>query len=175
LATKLKDLKITSTDLVDRGANPDAFVRLFKRRGKPAKVKKDGAATFNENMTQERLRELSGEAWSCSYAFSDSLASIICDGDLDEDVKLDMMFTSLDEFAETIRNAAPQWAAGNCAKGSDVKKLKKAAEPQATFEIYWGSVHKAADKSPEDHPEDTPGEDDKPDKNIQKKRRKQTQ
>jgi hypothetical protein len=31
MATKLKGLKITSTDLVDQGANPDAHVRLFKR------------------------------------------------------------------------------------------------------------------------------------------------
>lgn len=30
-ATKLKDLSITSVDLVDRGANPDAHVKLFKR------------------------------------------------------------------------------------------------------------------------------------------------
>jgi len=32
MATKLKDLKITSTDLVDQGANPDAHIRLFKRK-----------------------------------------------------------------------------------------------------------------------------------------------
>ncbi|HCI73128.1 MAG TPA: hypothetical protein DHV42_01125 [Lachnospiraceae bacterium] len=31
MATKLKNLKITSVDLVDRGANPDAYVELFKR------------------------------------------------------------------------------------------------------------------------------------------------
>ncbi len=32
MATKLKGLKITSTDLVDQGANPDAHIRLFKRK-----------------------------------------------------------------------------------------------------------------------------------------------
>lgn len=30
MATKLKNLKITSTDLVDQGANPESFVRLIK-------------------------------------------------------------------------------------------------------------------------------------------------
>ena len=32
MKTKLKNLSVTSVDLVDRGANPDAHVRLFKRR-----------------------------------------------------------------------------------------------------------------------------------------------
>lgn len=33
MATKLKNLSVTSVDLVDQGANPDAHIRLFKRRG----------------------------------------------------------------------------------------------------------------------------------------------
>lgn len=33
MAARLKNLKITSTDLVDQGANPDAHIRLFKRKG----------------------------------------------------------------------------------------------------------------------------------------------
>lgn len=32
MATKLKNLKITKVDFVDEGANPDAYIRLFKRR-----------------------------------------------------------------------------------------------------------------------------------------------
>ena len=32
MANKLKNLSVTSVDLVDRGANPDAHVRLFKRK-----------------------------------------------------------------------------------------------------------------------------------------------
>lgn len=32
MAAKLKNLSVTSVDLVDRGANPDAHVRLFKRK-----------------------------------------------------------------------------------------------------------------------------------------------
>lgn len=37
MATKLKHLKVTNVDFVDEGANPDAFIKLFKR--------KDDAAT----------------------------------------------------------------------------------------------------------------------------------
>ena len=33
MATKLKNLSVTSVDLVDQGANPDAHIRLFKRNG----------------------------------------------------------------------------------------------------------------------------------------------
>ena len=32
MAAKLKNLSVTSVDLVDRGANPDAHIRLFKRK-----------------------------------------------------------------------------------------------------------------------------------------------
>ena len=36
MANKLKDLSVTSVDLVDQGANPDAHIRLFKRGGEAA-------------------------------------------------------------------------------------------------------------------------------------------
>ncbi len=39
MATKLKDLKVTKVDFVDQGANPDAYITLFKR-----KDDKDGGA-----------------------------------------------------------------------------------------------------------------------------------
>lgn len=32
MATKLKHLKVTNVDFVDEGANPDAFIKLFKRK-----------------------------------------------------------------------------------------------------------------------------------------------
>lgn len=36
MATKLKHLKVTSVDFVDEGANPDAHIRLYKRRDEAA-------------------------------------------------------------------------------------------------------------------------------------------
>ena len=45
MATKLKGLSVTSVDLVDQGANPDAHIRLFKRGGQepePAADPDDG-------------------------------------------------------------------------------------------------------------------------------------
>ena len=35
MATKLKNLAVTSVDLVDQGANPDAHIQLFKRNAEP--------------------------------------------------------------------------------------------------------------------------------------------
>lgn len=32
MATKLKNLKVTKVDFVDEGANPDAHIRLYKRK-----------------------------------------------------------------------------------------------------------------------------------------------
>jgi len=142
MATHLKDLKITSTDLVDAGANPDAHIRLFKRDGETenetllrkavsalaaalgmgAPVTKT-AATFDEKATLDLLRDLAGEAWSFNYTLSESLSSIICDTDLDEDGKREKMFQSLDEFAEVLRRSIPLWAAGKSANdGATVEK-----------------------------------------------------
>ena len=45
MATKLKHLKIKKVDFVDDGANPEAFIRLYKS--------KDGAApTPEENIVE---------------------------------------------------------------------------------------------------------------------------
>ena len=41
MANKLKNLSVTSVDLVDRGANPDAHVRLFKRKEGEAETDPD--------------------------------------------------------------------------------------------------------------------------------------
>ena len=41
MATKLKNLSVTSVDLVDQGANPDAHVRLFKRGDQGTETDKD--------------------------------------------------------------------------------------------------------------------------------------
>ena len=142
MATKLKDLKLTSVDLVDRGANPDAHIRLFKRKKvaeeSDTEVKKD-ATTFSENVQQERLYKVTQEMFDFSYAFSDSLSSIIWDDEMDETAKLDMMYKSLDEFAETIRNSAPMWSTGKCIDKAVSKQKKPESQIQA-FDAFWKAM-----------------------------------
>lgn len=150
MPNQLKNLKITSTDLVDAGANPDAHIRLFKRDengllqkvvnviagvfGKGEAVAKE-AETFRDikdaQALRELLRELSGEAWNYCYTLSDSLCSIILDDDLGEDGKRDKMFQSLDEFAEVMRNAITQWAAAKSA--SETEPVEKSEAQEAAF------------------------------------------
>ena len=144
MATKLKNLSVTSVDLVDQGANPDAHVRLFKRGDQGTETDKDegiirkflawirkgyedatggdvdnpvgtvekDASTFGENISRELMRAVTSEMFDCCYALSDSLCSIICDNSLDTAAKQSLMNQSLDEFSQTVRSAAAQWAAG---------------------------------------------------------------
>lgn len=157
MATKLKNLSVSSVDLVDQGANPDAHIRLFKRKetgpesdpdtglfqkfvawlakGFQDATTPDGgwadavenpegtvekeAQTFSDNITREQLRAVTGEMFDNCYALSDSFCSIICDKDMPPEAKEAMMLKSLDEFAESVRSAAAQWAKG-----------QKASEPQ---------------------------------------------
>ena len=44
MATKLKHLKVTNVDFVDEGANPDAFIKLFKRKDDAAAEPEPGTA-----------------------------------------------------------------------------------------------------------------------------------
>jgi hypothetical protein len=179
MATKLKGLKITSTDLVTAGANPEAHIRLFKRKDAPEGgslpetflqkavtalreafnksddiVTKD-ATTFGENIDRKHLRELTGEMFDFCYALSDSLCSIICDSDLTEDGKRGLMYASLDEFAETMRTAALKWAAGHSA-ASGVSKLAKPQDQQAAFAALWRRYEKSAGGGASDEPASEP-------------------
>ena len=176
MATRLIDLKITSTDLVEQGANPDAHIRLFKRKdgaepgdtllqkaiaalrgvfGKSTEttepVEKE-AKTFDDEIKRERLRNVAGQMWDFCYTLSDSLSSIICDDELGEDDRRGMMFQSLDEFAETLRNAIPQWAAGDKAK--DGEPVAKSATQQAALDELLGRYAKAVETGGSEPPAD---------------------
>ena len=131
MAKKLENLKITSVDAVDQGANPDAFVRLFKRKdgdGDNALQKTfaafrewfskgESAETFDEKVVQEKLREVTRQAWGYSHTLADSFCSIIMDSDLSDEDRKEKMSQSLDEFTTTLRGAIPHWAAGRCSAG----------------------------------------------------------
>ncbi|MDO4305996.1 MAG: hypothetical protein Q4C77_04115 [Eubacteriales bacterium] len=54
MATKLKNLKVTKVDFVDQGANPDAHIKLFKRKDEAAGKGYETAET-EENGVLKRL------------------------------------------------------------------------------------------------------------------------
>lgn len=144
MAKKLKKLEITSTDLVDRGANPDAFIGLFKGVGKvfggkepPEEDSVEKAETFKEALEEEQeraqRRELSSEMFDFCYALSDSLASIICDGDLTKEEKRGLLEKSLEQFTTALSDAVPKWADGQTCREGDVTHVEK-EEPEEVFE-----------------------------------------
>ncbi|MDR3148623.1 MAG: hypothetical protein LBT88_01205 [Oscillospiraceae bacterium] len=172
MATKLKNLSVTSVDVVNQGANQDAHIRLFKRKdgeqgdsfvqklaaaiagafGKSdnqTDVSKDGAATFADEIKREKMRNIVSQVWDYCYALSDSLGSIIFDDEQDEDAKREMMLTSIDEFAETMREAIPQWASG---KESVIGKIEKSKTQEEAFSLFWSNYENAGEEPKEADP-----------------------
>lgn len=147
MPTKLKGLKITSTDLVDQGANPDAHIRLFKRNGDsnneetlpenetflhkftaamenalrqcaPNDIKKK-TEMFSEKLYAEQVRDLTYETYGYCDALSDSLRSIISDSEKSTEEKLELMNKSIEQFTAAIKAAAPLWANGKSANAAN--------------------------------------------------------
>lgn len=104
MATKLKDLTVTKVDFVDQGANPDAYICLFKRKDGEHIEKKD-AKLFTATLEKEERREQAGTVFDYCYALADSLTSIIMDDDLTPDARSTMADQSIKEFSETLKNA----------------------------------------------------------------------
>jgi hypothetical protein len=177
LPNKLKDLKITSTDLCQQGANQDAKIRLFKRKdgeaGEPEtllqkaidaltgifgktnnKPVQKEAETFADELRERKLREVCNQAWDFCYALDSSLCSIIYDDELSEEEKRDMLLKSLDEFVEVMRNAIPAWAAGNKKENAESAVQKSAAQTAAFEEIISQFVKAKAKKEEPDDDED---------------------
>ncbi len=157
MPTKLKGLKITSTDLVDQGANPDAYIRLYKRKGDddketlpeketffhkfatamenalrqcaPNDVKKK-TETFSDKLYAEQVRDLTYETYGYCDALSDSLRSIISDSEKTSEEKLALMNKSIDQFSAAIKAAAPLWANGKSANTANTV-TKTNPEPES--------------------------------------------
>lgn len=66
MAYKLKNLEITSTDLVDVGANPDAYISLFKRKAKAFVEGLVGATSSCEGHSSHPSH--SGEDFSATHS-----------------------------------------------------------------------------------------------------------
>lgn len=119
--TKLKDLKLTSVDFCQQGANPDAHIRLTKSKDgtqpqdtRPAferavellksafhvepDVKKD-AQTFADIKNNQDARE---KLWQCNDAFDSSMRSILNDNEMEDSAKHELMLQSLSQFTEAM-------------------------------------------------------------------------
>ena len=127
MATKLKNMRLTSVDMVRAGANQEADICLFKSADpaeateSPTEEEKNifkrflnfirKGATERENEPETSIekdystfdminsrRENNDKLWRYTDALTCSIRSIQEDNDLDEEEKLKMMHKSLDEF-----------------------------------------------------------------------------
>lgn len=90
MANKLKNLKVTSVDLVPLGANPDAIIKIYKQR------KEDGEMGNKNSNTVEIITE----------TMEKSLQSIKSDTTLSEKQKLELVHKSLNECIEFIKKSS---------------------------------------------------------------------
>ena len=78
------------------------------------------ASTFGEKMEERKKRRVTSEIWDVCFALEESMSSIILDDEAVE--KQELLETSLDQFAEALKELIPNWAAGQ-----ETKKISKAA------------------------------------------------
>lgn len=139
MPNKLKNLNITKVDLVPEGANPDAFVTIFKSKN-PIK-KSNGAESFADKLNDIKLDDVIRQIWQYTESLSCSLISILKDDETAD--KKSAMDKSLEEFYGAATLSTERWSAGNVsdyvATGSEepqisniVKALK--AETLGIFE-----------------------------------------
>ncbi len=125
--TKLKNLKLTSVDLVPRGANPDADISFFKSAADGPQLKveeqsvlkkmfdmltalfkpddtdplaKADSKTFSEIDNTREYREL---VWRYNSALNESIDSILNDEDLDDTARLEELNKSLGQYTEKMK------------------------------------------------------------------------
>ena len=77
MAAKLKHLKIQKVDFVDEGANPDAHIKLFKRKEKEGQSKKEGKGVS----VWKRLLAFIGKEAGIDQGEIDSAMEVIQKGD----------------------------------------------------------------------------------------------
>ena len=108
---KLKNLIIKKVDLEKEGANPDAYVNLFKtKKTDETEIVQKDAETFSDQLREKAVWEICDQIWQYTNALSNSLSSILRDEDTED--KAAMMKKSLDEFYGAAGLAIDKWSAG---------------------------------------------------------------
>lgn len=78
MATKLKNLKVTKVDFVDEGANPDAHIKLFKRKDEvPSQVAQECTESIQEGDKHNVLKRIFGKIAKATGMEQEETESII--------------------------------------------------------------------------------------------------
>jgi hypothetical protein len=170
--TKLKNIHLTSVDLCQQGANPDANITLYKsapqEEESPVKrawsmlkntfsnggIQKDAQTFGDVESTQEQRRAF----YQYQDAFYTSIQSILEDDEQDGPAKRDLLLQSLSEYTDAMSG----WI-GTMFSGESLEKNDKgdndmndenmdlsalSEDEQKTFKGLLGKVKPAAKKEP---------------------------
>lgn len=100
MANKLKNMRLSSVDLVRNGANQEADICLFKSAdptedpAAPEEIEKD----FSSFNSLNAARESNEKLWQYTSALTESIRSIQMDQSLDNGQKKQLMVQSLGQF-----------------------------------------------------------------------------
>lgn len=194
MATKLKRLKVKRVAFVDEGANPDAHICFAKNRDGQPTVAED-ASTEAEKGVIKRLIEsiakafgvepvekaaftfaegeekrdydkiMSGEVYPMSWAFMDSVSSILFDQQKSDEEKAALLKQSLSEFSTAFEENVENWAKAQSAEAvvkEDVAVLEKMRDNISQL-IEKGASGEGVPVSKADEPDDDKLEEDDPD------------
>ena len=150
-ATKIRKLKLTSVDMVRRGANPDAHINLYKSaEGNPADKPEDATnnivkaivdglkAAFGMNEVEKKAdtfeepREVQDNRAEYQDALTKSIDSILDDESLTAVEKSNMMADSIEQFADAYAEMCAQLIGVQKAADGPVELEK--AEDEETVE-----------------------------------------
>lgn len=126
MANKLKNMQLTSVDLVRAGANQEADICLFKSADSqpPADgtipVEKEHT-TFNQ-ITDNR--ENSEKLWQYTDALNCSIRSIMDDHDLSKEQRSELMLQSLQQFDSAMKDLIGKLASGSPARKENAVMAK---------------------------------------------------
>lgn len=111
-------------------------------------ITKSEAESFGDKMNEFMNRKITDEVWDLCYALQSSLCSIICDSESDNS-RLELMQTSLEEFASVMNNAIQKWA-----QGSSIDVIKKVDISDTNVDLLTNArdrlnemIEKAAEKN----------------------------
>ena len=186
--TKLKKLEVNSVDLVPAGANPDAYINLFKsKEERPAwerfvgMVKKtfgmdeaDIEAVYAEHFNPVNKQRIENEIWDYTSALRESFTSIMKDADLDEVGRTEMLTKSMDEFTTAMQEVIPLWSTGQEALqkslDDETVELYKQLEIESLMDRI--AVLKAGDEESDEDVDDELPEDEEEGEVLQKEEKR---
>lgn len=172
MANRLKNMRLTSVDLVRNGANQEADICLFKSADPeedPAQptteeknifkcfinwLRKNADAADDELVEKDystfdsltAARENTEKLWQYTSALTESIQSIMRDQDLDKSQKLQMMLQSLEQFDGAMEQLLKALCNVSLAKSEPDEDWDEEEDHD------WGE-----DGDDEDHPSETSG------------------